>query len=205
MLIQPIPSPTLGVLMTPKQIRAIRWRVHAKRTGWLLFAVSVVGMGLAGPREMERKLVAVVLKSDMLDAHNSARQQVGLGPMVWSEKLAADARVYATEMSRSRRFAHSPVGRGDRPQGENLWTGTRDAYSYDEMAGEWVDERQAYRGATTDQAVSNGTIGDTGHYTQIIWRDTRQVGCAIASNAQEDYLVCRYLPAGNVMGESPLD
>ncbi|MCG6120676.1 MAG: CAP domain-containing protein, partial [Blastomonas sp.] len=86
-----------------------------------------------------------------------------------------------------------------------LWMGTRGAYSHAEMAGSWVDEQHLYDGGTVDQAISTGTFGDIGHYTQIIWRGTRQVGCAIASNSQDDYLVCRYLPAGNVMGASPFD
>ena len=71
----------------------------------------------------------------MISAHNQARRQYGSGPLVWDEGLARDAAVYARKLARSGRFEHDPqVGR--RPhQGENLWVGTRSAYSYAEMIG----------------------------------------------------------------------
>ena len=193
--------PALG----PVAQRTRKWRVHAKRTGWLLLGVTVITTGLASSGEVHRQILAYALKTDMLEAHNAARDQVGLRPMVWSDALAADAGAYASQMSRSRIFAHSRQVSGARPQGENLWMGTRDAYSYADMAEGWVEEQRLYHGGSINQAISSGTFGDTGHYTQIIWRGTWQVGCAVASNAQDDYLVCRYLPAGNVMGASPLD
>jgi len=52
--------------------------------------------------------------------------------------------------------------------------------------------------------ATSGKFEDVGHYTQIVWRATTQVGCAIAANKSAEYLVCRYLPAGNVVGIDPL-
>jgi hypothetical protein len=34
----------------------------------------------------------------------------------------------------------------------------------------------------------------------MVWPTTTRIGCAIASNARNDFLVCRYSPTGNVMG-----
>ena len=51
--------------------------------------------------------------------------------------------------------------------------------------------------------AANLSVGDwsqVAHYTQIVWPSTERVGCATASNRSNDYLVCRYLPAGNVVG-----
>lgn len=195
------PAPRLAMKLN----QTSAWRTHAKRTGWLLLGVAVVATGYAGSGGLQRRLTATALKTNMLEAHNAARREVGLAPMVWNEALAADALAYASQMSQSRRFAHSREVPGRRPQGENLWMGTRDSYSFAEMAGSWIGEQQLYDGGSTDQAISAGTFGETGHYTQIIWRSTRSLGCAVSSNADDDYLVCRYYPAGNVMGRSPLD
>ena len=49
-----------------------------------------------------------------------------------------------------------------------------------------------------------GKWQDVSHYTQMIWRNTTRVGCAIASNRRDDYLVCRYSPPGNVVGQRTL-
>ena len=42
---------------------------------------------------------------------------------------------------------------------------------------------------------------DVAHYTQIIWPDTREVGCALATVNGRDALVCRYSPPGNIFGQ----
>jgi hypothetical protein len=42
-----------------------------------------------------------------------------------------------------------------------------------------------------------------GHYTQIVWSTSTQIGCGIATDANQDYLVCRYLQAGNYPGQVP--
>ena len=46
-----------------------------------------------------------------------------------------------------------------------------------------------------------GKVADVGHYTQLMWRDTHDVGCAVATGNREDVLVCRYSSAGNYVGE----
>ena len=79
--------------------------------------------------------------------------------------------------------------------------GTRQAYRYDEMVGGWVDERRWYRAAPTPDFSTTGRWGDVAHYTQIVWRGTTSLGCALASDAENDYLVCRYSPPGNVVGQ----
>ena len=39
----------------------------------------------------------------------------------------------------------------------------------------------------------------TGHFTQVVWKGSRQMGCGYSKN----YVCCRYLPAGNFMGRFP--
>ena len=50
---------------------------------------------------------------------------------------------------------------------------------------------------------ATGNVDDIGHYTQLMWRDTGEVGCALARGSAEDVLVCRYSDAGNYIGERP--
>ena len=142
-----------------------------------------------------------LLRTVMLDRQNAARGAVGVAPLAWSDALAASAAAYAQELARTGRFAHAAQPQGPARQGENLWTGTHLAYSYDEMVGAWVAERRDFVNEATPGFSRTGRWQDVGHYTQIIWRGTTAVGCALASNRTDDYLVCRYAPAGNVWGQ----
>jgi hypothetical protein len=143
---------------------------------------------------------ASLLRSTMLEGHNRARRQYGVAPLAWDKALARDAAVYAARLARSNRFEHDrQAGRTPR-QGENLFMGTRGAYRYADMIGLLVEERRYFRPGRFPDVSRSGSVSQVGHYTQIIWPTSQRVGCATASNRASDYLVCRYLPAGNVVG-----
>jgi uncharacterized protein YkwD len=141
-----------------------------------------------------------LMRSTMMAAHNRARAQYGSAPLIWDEALAGYARAYAQQLARTGRFEHDPRLGPRLPQGENLWTGTRTAYSYADMIGQLIDERRFYRPGRFPDVSRTGDWSLVGHYTQIIWPTSQRVGCATASNRANDYLVCRYWPAGNVVG-----
>jgi hypothetical protein len=141
-----------------------------------------------------------LLRSTMIAAHNQARRQYGVGPLIWDDSLARDAAVHAQYLARTRRFEHDPQ-RGRRPpQGENLFMGTRGAYSYADMIGLLIGERRYFHPGRFPAVSRTGDWSQVAHYTQIIWPTSQRVGCAVATNRTNEYLVCRYLPAGNVVG-----
>lgn len=142
-----------------------------------------------------------LLRQAMDAGHRAARAEAGLPPLEWDPALARDAKIYADTLATTGRFEHSAQPRGTPEQGENLWTGTRGAYRYDEMVGHWVSEKRDYVPGVLPAVSRTGKFGDVAHYTQIIWRTTQRFGCAEASNARDDYVVCRYVPAGNVAGQ----
>lgn len=144
---------------------------------------------------------AALLRAAMQAGHDAARAAAGVAPLAWSDALAADAQGYADTLARERRFAHAPQPQGSARQSENLWTGTRGAYLYREMVEHWVAERWNFVNAPTPGFSRTGRWQDVAHYAQIVWRGTAALGCGFASNAADDYLVCRYAPAGNVVGE----
>ena len=78
--------------------------------------------------------------------------------------------------------------------------GTRGAFSFEAMVGGWSSERKDFVPGVFPAVSRAGSWEKVGHYTQMVWPTTTRVGCAIASNATSDYLVCRYSPAGNVIG-----
>ena len=136
----------------------------------------------------------------MLAEHNKERRALGIGDMVLDDDLNAQALAYAQEMARTGNFAHSPSS--SRPnQGENLWAGTASRFAYEAMVGAWIDEKQYYIHDRFPYVSNTGNWQDVGHYTQIIWRNSTQLGCGLATGGGWDYLVCRYSPPGNVVGQ----
>ena len=71
------------------------------------------------------------------------------------------------------------------------------------MVNAWVRERKYFKPGVFPDNSTTGNVADVGHFTQLVWRDTREVGCALAKNADNDVLVCRYSKAGNYVGEIP--
>jgi hypothetical protein len=141
-----------------------------------------------------------LMRATLIKAHNQARSQYGVAPLVWDVALARDARTYAQFLARTGRFEHYRHSGSRSPQGENLWMGTRTAYSYAQMIGHLVDERRFYRPGRFPDVSQTGDGSHVAHYTQIVWPTSQRFGCATASNRSSDYLVCRYLPAGNIVG-----
>ncbi|HEU0097492.1 MAG TPA: CAP domain-containing protein [Allosphingosinicella sp.] len=143
------------------------------------------------------------LDERLLAAHNRERSAAGIPALAWDPVLAAEAARWGGELAASGEFEHDPDTDGEDPQGENLWAGTPGAYAPEEMVEGWVEEKKYFRpGRFPDNSVT-GDFADVGHYTQLMWRESDRVGCALASGSKEEVLVCRYRTAGNVVGERP--
>ena len=135
----------------------------------------------------------------ILAAHNAVRARAGVAPLTWDPVLGEAAAAYAQQMAFTGVFAHS--NRKARPgTGENLWMGTRGAFSLETMVNNWASEGRVFQRGVFPAVSRTGNWEDVGHYTQIVWPTTTRVGCALASTASTDYLVCRYSPAGNIDG-----
>ena len=136
----------------------------------------------------------------VLQHHNAYRSALHLPGLVWSEALASDALTWAKKLARIDKGQHDSGIRGK--EGENIWWGTAGAYSSGDMVNFWGNEKEGFvYGIFPDCKASNAAV--VGHYTQIIWKNTTSVGCALVSNGKMDYLVCRYSAPGNVVGEKP--
>jgi hypothetical protein len=128
-----------------------------------------------------------------------ARAAAGVPPLQWDSKLGTEAASYAVQLAISGMFAHStPTARNN--AGENLWMGTRGAFSVHTMVANWASEQNYFRPGVFPNVSRTGNWQDVGHYTQIVWPSTQRVGCALATSSSNDYLVCRYWPSGNVRG-----
>jgi pathogenesis-related protein 1 len=138
-----------------------------------------------------------------LDAHNQHRANVSPAPskplpaLRWSETLAAHAKKVAEQC----KFEHSTSD-----YGENLSarTGPVDPA---EVVADWVAEVEHWD-AKRNKCESGEVCG---HYTQVVWAATTEVGCASSQcgkggpfgDTAWNMTVCNYSPAGNFKGQRP--
>ncbi|GMM94343.1 CAP domain-containing protein [Qipengyuania sp. MTN3-11] len=168
-----------------------------------LFATGLPHAASAGAREPAPPVIHThanaSIERRLLASHNGERARLGLEPLKWNRHLQSEAAEWARELSRRGTLEHASrdVRNGT---GENLWMGTAGVWDVERMVGMFLDERRHYRHDNFPEISRTGNWADVGHYTQIVWRDTREVGCAVHTERGNDVLVCRYWPAGNVWG-----
>ncbi len=134
----------------------------------------------------------------ILASHNAERAANGLAPMQWSPALAANAAKWAAHLAVLDDIEHD---HSLDVEGENLWRGSKDAYTPEDMVTLWIDEKKAYKPGVIPNVSITGEFEDVGHYTQVMWRTTGLVGCALSLAKDDEVLVCRYMEGGNVVDE----
>lgn len=127
----------------------------------------------------------------ILDAHNARRAAHCAPPLAWSDALAGTAQRWADHLAQS----GCGLEHSESSYGENLAAGTTGTLSPEDVVEMWYAEREGYSFAR------GGFSMDTGHFTQVVWAGSTQLGCAMAHCDDLDIWVCNYDPPGNMDGE----
>lgn len=161
---------------------------------WAFVALALIVCAQRHLSSEDQSTPDASIAREMLAGHNLVRARVPVPPLRWSDNLAAQAHEWATRLIQEDQFYHRP-----HPTfGENLYrmAGTVRASPL-EVVTDWALEAHHYSHET------NACRAMCGHYTQIVWSDTREVGCAVARDAHHEVWVCNYNPPGNWVGERP--
>jgi uncharacterized protein YkwD len=142
----------------------------------------------------------------ILAVHNQERAAVGVPSLTWSNTLAAGAQTWADQLLATGKVEHSTCCGAFRDYGEMISLSAPDSKTPG-LAELWVSEKKNYHGGPITEA--NG--GSISHYTQMVWKTTKEVGCGFASgpggvfakSGGTGILVCRYDPPGNTFGQNP--
>jgi pathogenesis-related protein 1 len=155
----------------------------------------------------------------MTAAHNAARAALGVEPplpdLEWSPELAAIAQDWSDTLTGE---CGTIEHRMPNMYGENIATAGTSASSIDFSPEDAVDGWDA-EVACWDYGTINGTescdstcatdlhSNGCGHYTQLVWRNTRRVGCGYSTCEAMGFnwaiWVCNYDPPGNFVGQTP--
>lgn len=133
--------------------------------------------------------------SQMVAAHNEWRKRYGVPALTWSPELAKVAQDWANRLLRENRFQHRPNSK----YGENLASAQGQQLSPARVVNMWGEEVKDYNYASN--TCKAGAM--CGHYTQVVWRRTTQVGCGMARSQNREVWVCNYNPPGNYVGQRP--
>jgi uncharacterized protein YkwD len=130
----------------------------------------------------------------LLNTHNAYRAKHCVPNLTWSAQLAAQAQAWADKCP-STGFKHSGGVPGQPPYGENLAWGTN--RSAKNTVDSWYGEISSYN--FNAPKYSNAV----GHFTQVVWRDSKQLGCGMSVCQGQNYWVCQYSPPGNWNVDNP--
>lgn len=142
-----------------------------------------------------------------LRQHNCARRTMvpvanpRIAPLRWSPAIAQTAQAYANQCI----WQHS----GTPGLGENLYAAAPWSAAQTQAANSWAGEFADYNYASNTCATGE----QCGHYTQMVWRATSQLGCGIRNCSTGTpfdpqfpnwtLVVCNYSPPGNYIGQRP--
>ena len=170
---------------------------------------SDAGHYLYIPLKVKKNNIFVPNKSDLerfqrdgLKRHNYYRKYHQAGPMELTQKLNDFAQQYAETLAAKDTMQHSTHDVREKIYGdwtgENLyyfWTSDRNlTISGAEAVDSWYDEIKDYD-FSKGKSKNKGVVG---HFTQLVWKDSTQLGIGVARSSKNSvYIVANYHPGGN--------
>jgi len=133
-------------------------------------------------------------KKDVLAAHNAFRAEHGSPPLTWSDECYLLAKKQANACQERSCMFHDCLEGPSGRHGQNIFWSSLSGKSAEEMTQAWYDEINQPGYDWKKATFSPGT----GHFTQVVWKGTKQVGMAVSEDGR--FCVANYFPAGNMMG-----
>jgi len=159
----------------------------------LLLAVCAVVL-LVPAAAAPRRLLQTCPGQDFDVPHAHLRARNNVKPLKYTEEISARALQWALQFKGNCAVA-APA------DGINVFLGEAGAtWLPSDAVAAWAEEEEHY-----DYRSNSCSTGKAcGRYTQMVWRDSKEFGCAIVQCDSGDTLMaCHYDPQGNVMGQKP--
>ncbi|XP_055845001.1 uncharacterized protein LOC129911287 [Episyrphus balteatus] len=128
-----------------------------------------------------------LFEEECLKLHNQYRKMHGVPPLVHNEFLSQVAKEWAEHLALKDAFYHRP----NNEYGENLYYVEGIPCRAKMAVKAWYDEIDLY---DYDNPKFSKEVG---HFTQLVWKDTREVGTGVAQIGNKIWVCCNYHPPGN--------
>lgn len=134
--------------------------------------------------------VSKSFKKSLLSEHNVLRKKHSAPPMKWNNDIRKYAQEWAEKNAKANRMFH----RKTHKYGENIYWISRGAPSGKSVVRAWYSEIKDYHFSKP------GFSYKTGHFTQVVWKSSVELGCGSAKSRSGGlFVVCNYSPPGNYM------
>jgi hypothetical protein len=152
-------------------------------------------------------LTAPVAFRAFLTETNKYRREHGAPCASWSTRAQAAAAAQAAalvELNKDRTdlyLEHGNTGSGALQMGQNLYAVKNLGPGIKSLPtiglARWMAEESLYKYSKP------GFSEKTGHFTQVVWKDSTGVGCDVKTMQENNkaFLACNYTPAGNWLGQ----
>ena len=131
---------------------------------------------------------------EALEAHNKYRRKHHVPPLTLNKDLCKIAQSYAERLLATNSFEHSSNKYKGKEIGENLYMCSGKVATGEMATTDWYNEIKMHN---FRKDVQNGT----GHFTQVVWKGTEEVGFGVANKGSTYFVVANYYPPGNFLGE----
>ncbi|CAF5037375.1 unnamed protein product, partial [Rotaria magnacalcarata] len=115
---------------------------------------------------------------ESLEVHNKLRRRHGVGPLRLNHELSALAQQWADHLASTGTLQHWQPHYRDTKVGK-------------EMTEQWYNECEQYNYDYPSFDLN------TSHFTQVVWKDSKEVGFAYAEGDSMNFAVAMYYPPGN--------
>lgn len=160
-----------------------------------LFLSSCLAASVQDDKNTIQSLSGRNMVAQFLAPQNQMRAKVGDPPLRWIQTLAHYAQWWENQSRWDCSLTHS-----NGPYGENIFLGSGKDWQPKDAVSAWIGE---YRWYNYNRNSCNG-YQQCGHYTQIVWRKSRSVGCArVVCYNGDVFMTCNYFPPGNYLGQKP--
>ncbi|RAL48833.1 hypothetical protein DM860_001153 [Cuscuta australis] len=133
------------------------------------------------------------VQQEFVIAHNVFRATVGSPPLQWDGTLANFSRGWALERKNDCNYK---VHSDNKTYGENIFWQQYKESTPMQVVRSWFNENQFYdHKRHTCKCKPERDTCECGHYTNLIWKTTKKVGCSgfVYCNDQRGvYVVCSY-------------